>query len=1058
MGGLLRQVGVGEGGGSDGMSVSINVEARLADRPQDAALMALAAARDDLSTEAELAMIDVAVDGRGLERVVNSDGHEVTAALALPTHLVTAGSDGSVQVWRRSDGALLGETDAPAPIVALADTESSAPFLAALDERGGLELVDVADPSQPDVKRLGPRLDADERPLAVAFSKDMLEVVAVGAGGEVLRVDQTTDELVSRDSLLDARGSLPWASQGSALSLTAAKFVPRQYEDEEGLLVSTADGAVADLDLDLGQGKTVLDPGIAPGRILNLDRGSYGIELAVGGTGGYLISNEDEYGGPLAQPGPPVPAIAIDDEEELWRGGSGGVVVPELSARPLSGPPVHGFDIGYHGVAALIAGGSASVLGPAGVGISMADTETTPVATFDLDGRLLVAAGYDANHIEEIQALRPQPRLPGDEYQEDDVAKAYRPDPEWWPEAEEPDALYVNDVAGDGDYVVAAGQDPEGEAAVLVWDANSGHPLHHLTLGTGGVSTDLPSIASKVILLPDRDAIAVYSVVQELIAVWSTETWELVDSVPVGAVGSISVSPDQSTIVTVGLGADLEFEPEKDELVDLSFVDTEEVEVDHEVQLPGAVEAAVSPDGATLAVADEGGLLRFYSADGSSEKGNPVELGGSAEALAWRPDGDLIAVAIREGEILLVDPQSGRASEALPVATYSRSHSLSWSEDGSMLATLSGELEEEGEGYEPGPARIWTLDAASLERRMCELAACVPSSPDPEAATGPLGDASRLSGLDLVFGRDGDLIAADLTGNTAAIGRLEDFSYPPPAYDWSDHGDLAWSSVGQVSVLHAGEKTPETWPCACNGVAWDGEQVVSVKLDGSALVRIDPASGRLTTSPVRALPPFDPTLLGIVGGQPIVAAFEIEPERSTFSDLYRIERSGTAKFIDDAGGSIYKLWPSSSPRALAFVSGLSSGACFSTANAGIVVAGEDGEIRVDVPSPPLGDEPAFVRSVQVAADGSIGAAIGPVGCDEDGIAPDREPRAVRYLLLDGRWQSTGTEGYDVQQTAAGTAEVGRSEEERYGPGALSLVSGDDRQWLAPQIEGMVARP
>lgn len=1041
------------------MSASLKVEAKLADRPQDAALAALAAAREDSSAESELAMVAVAVDGRGLERVVDTGGQEVTAALVLTAHLVTAGNDGSVQVWRRSDGALLGEAEASAPIVALADTESFSPFLAALDDRGAVELVDVADPAGPRVLPLGPRLASGERPLAVAFSEDGLEVVAVGGRGEVLRVDLTTGDVVSRVSLRDLRGPLPWGLRGPALRLAAAKFVPQQYEDEEGVLVATADGAVADLDLGRGQGKTILGPGIAPGRILDLDRKSYEVEVAVGASGGYLIAEEDEYAEePTPQPGPPVPAIAVDDSDDLWRGESGGVAVPDLSNWPLSGPPVRGFETSHHGVAALNDAGRASILGPAGVGISMADTETTPVASFDPDGRLLVASGYDANHIEEIRAVRPRPRLPEDEYPEDDVLKAYRPDPGWWPDAEEPDALYVNDVAGDGELVAAAGQDPEGEAAVMVWDSASGEPLQHLTLGAGGVSTDLPSIASKVILLPGRDAIAVYSVVQELIAVWSTQTWELEDAVPVGPIGGISASPDESAIVAVGLGADLEFGPEKDEPVDLHFVDTEEVEVEHEVQLPGAVEAAFSPDGDTLAVADEGGFLRFYSADGRSQRGDPVELGGSAQALAWRPDGDLLAVALRDGGILLVDPQARTASESLPVEAYSPSHSLSWSEDGSMLATLSAELEEEGESYEPGPARIWTLDAESLERRMCELAGCGPSAPDPSEAAGPLGDASRLSGLDLVFARDGDLFAADLAGTSAAIGRLDEFSYPPSAYDWSALGDLAWSSVGQVSVLRAGASAPETWPCACTGVAWDGREVISVKLDGSRLVRIDPASGSLRTSPIHGLPPFDPALLGTVGGQPIVAAFESEPERSTFSDLYRIESDGSAEFIGDAGGSIYRLWPSSSPRALAFVAGLSSGACYSTANVGVVAASSTGEIGVEIPPPPLGEEPATVRSAQVAADGSVGAAIAPIGCDDEGIASNREPLAERYLLVDRRWQPTGAERYDVQETAAGTAELARSKEELYGPGALSVVAGGERQQLAPDAEGLVARP
>ncbi len=1031
------------------------IDATLADSPGDAALTALAAERDDPSVHAELTMLDVAIDGRGLERVVET-GSEVSAALVLESLLVTAGSDGSVQVWRRSDGALLGETAAAAPLVELADTDTSAPFLAAVDDRGAVELVNLADPGQPRVLPLGPRLGAGENPLGVAFSGDTLEVVALGTGGELLRVDQTTGDLVSRSSVRDFQGALPWHSDSSSPHLVAAKFEPGIYDYEEALLVAMPDGAVAYLELARGKGETVLPAGTAPGRVFDLDRAYYSEEeMAVGASGGLVFVEEDEYAEqPEPRRGPPVRAVAIDDESELWQGTSGGVTVPETANRPPAGPPVRAFDPGFHGVAALNPGRLASILGPAGTGISLAETLNTPIATFDPDGRLLIAYGYDANHIEEINAVHPQPDLPGDAYQEEDVLKTYRPDHDWWPDAEDPDALYVNDVTSDGEHVIAAGQDPEGEAAVMVWDAESREPLQHLTLGIAGLSSEVPSIAAKVIALPGRHEIAAYSAAQELVAVWSTESWELEDSVPVGPVGSISASPDESTLVTVGLGEDPEFYVEPDEPVDLGFIDLDEVNLDHELQLPGALEAAYSPDGETLAVADEGGFLHFRSADGRERVGNSVELGGAAAALAWRPDGELLAVALREGEIFLVDPQTGDTSEPLPVETYSPSHGLSWNEDGSLLATLSAEPEEEGEGYDPGPARIWTLDAASLERRMCELAACASSRAEHEE---PDEDASRLSGLDLLFGRENDLVAADLEGETARIDEFEEYSDPQPAYDWSGRGDLAWSSPGQVSVLNPGEEHPRSWPCVCSGVAWDGDQVLSLKLDGSALVRIDPRSGELSTSSVDGVPPFDPTLLGIVEGKPVVAAYEREPDRSTYSDLYRIEADGRAGFIGEAGGSIYKFWPSSSPSVLAFVAGISSGACFSTTKVGMVAADADGRLRVRVPPQPLGEEFAVVRSVQTAADGSVAAAVAPIGCDEDGMAEDRDPLAQRYLLEGDRWLSTGEEAFDLQATAEGSAEVRRSDV-RYTPGALALVSEDDHRRLAPEVEWLVARP
>ena len=222
-------------------------------------------------------------------------------------------------------------------------------------------------------------------------------------------------------------------------------------------------------------------------------------------------------------------------------------------------------------------------------------------------------------------------------------------------------------------------------------------------------------------------------------------------------------------------------------------------------------------------------------------------------------------------------------------------------------------------------------------------------------------------------------------------------------------------------------------------------------------MRINAISGAVSTSVVNGLPPFDPTLLGIVADQPIIAAYEREPDRSTFSDLYRIELDGTARLFGDAGGSIYRLWPSSSSSALVFVAGRSSGACYSTDDIGVIAAAPDGDIEVNVPPQPLGDEFAVVRSAQMAADSSLSAAISPLGCDDDGMIEDREPLAERYLFKDGRWSPTGARGFDVQSVAGGIAEVKRSDE-RSVPGALALVNDGGRLLLAPQIEGLVARP
>jgi WD40 repeat protein len=1021
-------------------------------------LLRKASSNDDASqpsTQAELAMLDVAIDSNGLERVVDTDSDEVTAALVLKRELVTAENDGVVRVWGRSEGELLGETKATAPILALAETESSSRFLAAVDRRGAVELVDVTDPGRPRMLSLGVGLSHGERPLAIAFSKEPSEIVTLGADGEVLRVDVTTGR-ASRSSLWNFRGELPWRGGANGLRLTAARFVPEVYEDEEGILVATTDGAVADLDLARGQGKTILRAGVAPGRVLSLDRVPYGQpQLVVGTTEGLVFLGEEEFEDePQVVPGLPVPAVAID-EEGLRQGGKEGLAFGEFFERPPSGPAVLRFEPGPHGIAVVHPGGRVSVLGPPGVGMSLAETTVTPVAAFDPDGRLLVAEGYDANHIEELHALRPQPRVPADEFQEDEVVQTYRPDPDWWPKAEDPEALYLNNVVADGEYVVAGGQDPNGNASVLVWDSESGKPLHHLVLETGGFSTELPNVVTQVMLLSERHEIAVYSAAQELVAIWSTETWELEDSIPIGAAGDVSVSPDESTIVAVGISPSSEDYVDGDDPTNLTFVNVEEGEVEDVVKARGVTVASLSPDGSTLAMVDQNGFLRLRSADGREPRGPLVKVGGGAGALAWRPDGKLIAVALSQG-VVLVDPESGKVSEPLSHEAFLPSRQLAWTPDGSLLAALNGSPDEEGEGYDPGVASIWTLDGSSLERRMCELAACRPA-PDGTSLESQLGDASQLASIEMVFREEGDLMAADLEGEKVRIGYVEgEYPTPPVSYDWSKHG-LAWSSPGQVSVLLAGEERPHSWPCACSGVAWEGNQVLSLEQGGRRLAWIDPERNGLQTTPTHGVPPYLPGLLGVVGETPILTAFEREPDRGTASALFKLESDGTAvKLVGNAHGGIYLRWPSSSPRSLAFLASLSGGVCYSTTNVGVISEDGNGRIDISFPPSPLGNDRTWVRSLQVADDGTVSAAIAPIGCDDRGYPEDETPRARRYLLESGQWQPTGTEGFDVQ--SAGRTELIQESEEPIEPGPLFVHADGDQRELAPSVEGLVGRP
>ena len=1055
--GLRQLISAGGDQGEATAEFESTIATDIASRPEDAARDALDAARAG-SPAAELAMIDVAADDKGIERVVDTGEGEASAALVLERDLITSSAEGDVQLWRRADGAMLGQVAAPAPIVAFADADWSSPFVAALDERGALELVGISDPGRPRIVPLDRRLAHGEEPLAVAFSRDDPdEVVAVGSGGEVLRVDLTTGELASRTSLSEVKGPVPWI-RGAALALVAVKFLPEAFEDEEGLLVGTAKGGVADVDIGRGQGKTVIDPGLVPGRILSLDRMPYGEnKVVVGSTGGSVIQPKEDYGGgPVVEHGPPVPAVALDSEGGRWAGSTTGMVEPGMEGGAFSGLPVQAFEVGNHGVAAINPEGEVSVLASPNVGISMAEAEATSAAAFDPQGNLLVASGYDPSHIEKIRAVRPQPPLPDGEYTEEEEVRSYEPDPAWWNGAEDPEALYVNDVVDDDEYVVAAGQDPFGNAAVIVWDAATGKPLRELELGIGGVTTEVPTLISKVMLLPGRHQIAAYSVAQQLIAVWSTETWKLEESIPVGSAGDISVSPDESTIAVVGLEEEDESYVREEQAIPISFIDLDAGKVDHTVEVDGATATAFSPDGSVLAVGYGEDLLQLRSSDGREVTGKPMELGYPAKEISWRPTGGLLAVSLEYAGVVLVDPASGQVSKSLPYESERDTLAVDWSADGDLLATQTGELAEDEDHYETGATEIWTLSSTALKRRMCELAGC--GRGDEGGAGGALEGLAGLGSIAFVFRHEGDLYAADAEGHSARIGQLAKFPSPQPSFDWSEVG-FAWSGPQQVSAILPGDQRPRTWPCGCAGLAWDGDEIVSVAIDGARFVHIDPATGSVRTTPVHGLSAYSPDLVGMVAGHPIVAAYGREPDRSTFSQLFEIDPNGQAvRLTRNAHGLLSANAPSSSPDTLALVSSLSGGVCFSIQNVVVVSARRHGRVVVERPSAPLDDEESpQVRSVQVAPDGSVSAAFAPISCNQKGLQMKHDRLAVRYELVGDRWLSRAETGFDVQRVGDGMAVLRRGKTVG-GPGRLELAIGGREVEVDPAAEGLVAAP
>lgn len=686
-----------------------------ADRAGSAARVALAGDRLHPSTAGELAMLDVAAASGSVERVIETGAKQVTAAIRLEHLVITAGDDDLLRVWRPATGALVGEVHTPQPLVFMAEAPGSLLAVAA-DASGALVLVDISDPHHPELRAL-PATAGHGPALSLGFSEDSGQILVVRSDGDLERFDTLGGRQRGRLSLVEAVAGL----LGSGGRPTAAQFYSEGIGFDEKLLLAEESGAVIRLNLRDMQGTTLVDPGLASGKITSVAKAPYG-ELAAGTDAG-LLTLENAAASPVAEGGPAVTGVAFDSEGQLWVAGAEGVHQQQVGSYETQrdrGRPALGLSLGAGGVVALNQDGAVSLLGSLGDGLALPEGTNSPIVDFAPGGGLVLAAGTDPNHVERLFKIRPgHGKEDGVEVPNPEIG-SYEPDSGWWPEVEEGSGLFVNDVAADGEFVAAGGQDPTGEAVVLVWDAHSGHPLKRLPLATGAVTPGEESIVTSLVLAPGKRLLAAYSAVQQSIVIWSTEDWRLVASLPVGPVGDLSLSPDESTILAVGLSEDEEAVAANEASSKLIFIDAATGKIDHEVVTGDVDRAGFSPDGTQIALAGIDGTLRLRSSDGREELRRPIQLDSEPAMLAWRPDGALIAVALKEHGIVLVDPHLGRVSPPLP-AESSTAFRLSWSDDGRFLADSPAIPNEETGVYEPGDTQIWTLGAPRLERRMCEL-------------------------------------------------------------------------------------------------------------------------------------------------------------------------------------------------------------------------------------------------------------------------------------------------------------------------------------------------
>jgi WD40 repeat protein len=1038
----------------------------LDERPGVAARLALAGDRLKPSVAAELSMLSVAIDSAGVERVIDGGSAEVTAAIRASSLLITADEQGVVRVWRPHTGLLLGRTRVPDPVVVMADTEA-ARLLVAADKHGRLSLIDLSNPTEPSVSRLPGKGDG-EPPLALAFANHGVEIVTLSRQGVVEQLDTMTGRVLSRWSLREVEGAVPWRRTPGSLKLAAASFDSQGYGDYGRLLVGLPDGAAVRIELKSRRGRTMVPAGFAPGRITALAESPYGHEVAIAATGGYLSSESGEAR-PVVRRGLEATGVTFDpDDYTLWVANREGVSsLNEGVELPFAGRPVTALTTGRGGVVGIDLEGAVSVLGEAAAGLALPEVAASTFAAFAPNGRLLIEEG-SPGYVYRLVALRAGHGLEYGQVTSNPERQSYEPDPDWWPEE---DGFSVEAGAIDDEFAVVGGQDPTGTAVVLVWDASSGRPLRRLPLSTGSVETLEPSVVTEVLLLPEKHLLAAYSAVQQLIAIWSTDSWEQVASVPVGSIGSMALSPDESKIVAIGGSAE---EPEGEGGTELVFVDVDSGAVAGRVSREGITDAAWSPDEERLAVVGTDGKLRILSADGENELRSPIQLEDAPLALAWRPDGEEIAVAMFDS-LVLADPLSGVVSPPFPTdGSDSIVHHLDWSRDGRFLAAAAWQWSEDGEGYEPDSTQIWTVGGPRLQRRMCQLAGGATSQEEWDELVGtaepkalcrapalsrpfPLGEGvDRLDAVDLVFRSGNDLFAADLEGHAAEIGRTEDDIFPGVSLGWGDE-TVAWATQGEVGMMGLGARQAEEWTCLCNGAALHDGELIALGSDGRQLFEFSPGRDSPRTIALHGRPGLEPRLMGFLGDEAVVAGYATPPERPTPSTVYLIDaKAHVTKLATDRHGAAHPPFAQSADGdVVAFTSTISGGACYSPSAVGIVSRNAAGRPEVTYPTID-DDDPQVVRSLFVRPNGTVEAALAPIGCDEEGTAPTDAADATRYVLRGNNWSPTPDQSFDVQRSGPALATI--STPKRYQEdGNLTVESGEERT-IAGEVEQVWMRP
>src|SRR6202034_410015 len=108
-------------------------------------------------------------------------------------------------------------------------------------------------------------------------------------------------------------------------------------------------------------------------------------------------------------------------------------------------------------------------------------------------------------------------------------------------------------------FVIVAGANPTRNGEIMIWNAHTGHPVR--TLAFPEDSTE-PDIIGQAVSLPRRHLLLAYSIRQQALGIWSTNTWKMLAKIKLGPIGGFEPNDAESQIVATADPANDQEAPE----------------------------------------------------------------------------------------------------------------------------------------------------------------------------------------------------------------------------------------------------------------------------------------------------------------------------------------------------------------------------------------------------------------------------------------------------------------------------------------------------------------